>query len=504
MNRTERRKLRKKQRRLEKRLSRNNSPRDDGPVFKATNIRYEISEKTRAVRAGGVAAAHMVAKKTGLARAIDERLKLLKIHAPYHESDHVLNVAYMIMSGGKKLEDLELLREDEEYMDVIGARRIPDPTTSGDFTRRFTSSDVETLMDLVNERRAQLWKMQDREFRATAVIDADGTITPTEGEKKRGMGISYKGIWGYHPLIVSLANTREPLFIVNRSGNAQSHDDAACWIDKAVELTRGTFDDVLLRGDTAFSLTRNFDRWTDDGVRFVFGYDACPNLVQIAESLRDSAWQVLSRKARTIRTSPRRKRESTKEQIVRTNEYKNIKLCSEHVAEFSYRPTKCKRAYRMIVLRKNLSVEQGEVHLFDDIRYFFYVTNDETMEPEDVIGHANDRCDQENLIEQLKNGVNALRVPMYDLVSNWAYMVMASLAWTLKAWMAMLQPRARDRDDMLRMKFRKFLNTMMLIPCQVVRGARSVLMRVLSYTNRVRLLFATIEAARGLAPMGAT
>ena len=500
----DRRKLEKRRRRIAKRLDRKNMPKGDGPVFKTSDVKFEVSEKLTAVRSGGVAAAHVLAKKLGLVEAIDRALHLLKMHMPYHESDHVLNIAYVMMAGGSKLEDLELLREDEAYMDLVGAVRIPDPTTAGDFLRRFAPLDVIALMDAVNGIRVPLWKRQPRSFRRVGIVDSDGTLAPTEGEKKRGMGISHKGVWGYHPLIVSLANTKEPLFIVNRPGNAPSQDDAAQWIDRAVELTRAAFDEVLVRGDTAFSLTENFDRWTEDEVRFVFGYDACRNLVETADSLANSAWGPLVRKRRAVKTRGRDKRENTKDEIVRENGYTNIRLCSEHISEFAYRPTKCSREYRMIVVRKNLSVEKGEMQLFDDIRYFFYVTNDPRMTPEEVVRHANARCDQENLIEQLKNGVNALRVPVYDLVSNWAYMVIASMAWTLKAWMGLVQPRESDRDDLLKMKFKKFLNYVMLVPCQVVRGARRVMIRVLAYTDRVRLLFETISAARRLGRSGAT
>ena len=385
-------------------------------------------------------------------------------------------------------------------MNLLGAQRIPDPTTAGDFLRRFNRYWIEGLMDAVNDVRVKVWSLHPPEPGASAVIDVDGVVTPTTGEKKEGMALSYKGIWGYHPLIVSLANTKEPLYLVNRSGNVPSHTDSVYWIDKAVKVCRKVYSDVLLRGDTDFSLTANFDRWTESGVRFVFGFDANKTLVEIANSLPKSAFSPLVRRPKyDVVGEPRKKRENSKEKVVIENEYTNIRLVSEEIAEFAYQPTKCERSYRMVVVKKNLSVEEGEKVLFDKIRYFFYVANDQKMSAEEVVWQANERCgDQENLIDQLKNGVNALRVPVYDLDSNWAYMVIASLAWTLKAWFGLTLPRLVDREDVLHMEFKRFLKTVMLVPCQVIRAARRITLRVLAWTERVRLLFSSIGATARL------
>jgi hypothetical protein len=404
-------------------------------------------------------------------------------------------VAYNSLTGGTCLDDIELRRNDETYMDALGAERIPDPTTAGDFTRRFTEQDVLDLMEAVNSIRPKMWnKGLKASERKEAILDVDGTVAPTTGECKGGMGLSYKGVWGYHPLVLSLANTQEPLYLVNRSGNRPSHDCVVPWLDRAIELARQAFARVCLRGDTAFSLTRHFDRWTEDGVRFAFGKEASQNLVDIAEGLDRRRWRVLNRPERLSENAQSRQRPvNVKEQIVVEKGYKNITLEKEHVAEFSYQPSKCDRPYRVIVLRKKLLVEQGQMVLCDDVRYFFYITNIEEMSPAEVVSFCNNRCNQENLIEQLKNGLNALRMPVGSLASNWAYMVMSSLAWTLKAWFALLVRHAQRREELLKMEFRRFLNTIVRLPTQIIRGGHRILFRILGYNDWSRTFLETYD-----------
>ena len=394
MNQSTHQKLARRKRRIERRLAARCRHDSSRPVLAARNIRYEVADRAQAVGCGGIGAIHLLARHIGLIDAIDAEVRVLKRHLPYHESDHVLSLAYNILAGGTCIEDLELRRTDEVFLDAMGAQRIPDPTTAGDFCRRFeTETQVLTLMEAIHQTRLKVWKQQEPAFFTQAIVDADGTIAPTTGECKEGMNLSYDGQWGYHPLLISLANTKEPLYLLNRSANRPSHERA--------------------------------------------------------------------------------RPDNVKERVVREKGFKNFVLQWEDVAEFGHRPDKCEKAYRIIVLRKRISVEAGREKLFEEYRYFFYITNDRLGTPEQVVFLANDRCDQENLIAQMKNGVRAMRNPLDNLYSNWAYMICASLAWTLKSWCGLLLPIAPGRYEgrhreqkrkLVRMEFKGFLNALMRLP----------------------------------------
>jgi hypothetical protein len=502
-------KLARRKARIERRLRVRRWKNQPHPMLAGRNIRYELADRDRAIGCGGIGMIHLLARRVGLIEAIDTHVKLFKRHLPYHESDHVLSLAYNILSGGTCIEDLERRRTDEGYLDALGAQRIPDPTTAGDFCRRFENEQqILTLMETINETRLLVWKQQEAAFFQQAILDADGTITPTTGECKAGMNLSYDGQWGYHPLLISLANTKEPLYLVNRSGNRPSHERADEYLDKAIALCRRAgFKSILARGDTDFMQTWKLDEWDQAGdIRFIFGADARKPMITRAELLAEKDWTRLERPARyEVKTKERAKPDNVRERIVREKGFKNFVLQWEDIAEFEHRPDKCRKAYRIIALRKKISVEMGQDKLFDEYRYFFYITNDRSSTAEQIVFSANDRCDQENLIEQMKNGVRAMRNPLDNLYSNWAYMVAASLAWTFKAWCGLLLPIAPGRHEskhrekkrtLLRMEFKGFTNALIHLPCQIVRTGRRIIYRLLAWNPWAGTLIRLSEAMR--------
>jgi len=476
-----------------------------GPVLGRANIAYELAERTRGTAHGGIGLVTKLVRALGLAKEVDSSLQLLKLHKPYYESDHVLNIAYNALCGGQRLDDIELRRRDQVFLDGIGAASVPDPTTAGDFCRRFDEGAIMALQEAVNRSRLKVWAAQPPGFFAqTAKIDADASLVVTDGQCKEGMDISYKGTWGYSALVVDLANTKEPLYLRLSGANRPSHEGVVPLYDRAIcRCRKAGFTDILLRGDSDFSLTSEFERWDADGVRFVFGYDARANLVDKAAGVPEGLYHELVRRAeRELKTKPRTKPAKVKDAIVKERAYKAVHTIGEDVTEFGYQPGNCKKPYRVVALRKDLSVERGELVLFQEYRWFFYISNDREMTADEVVAEARGRCDQENLNAQLKGGVRALHAPVNTLNANWAYMTMAALAWSLKAWCALLLPVSprwqADHDEqrrrLLGMEFRTFLQAFIEIPCQVVKGARQVRWRVLAWNPWLGAFFRLLDA----------
>ena len=501
-----RKRLAVRKRRLQRRLDKDNYPDDlSQPMMRGSTPQYELSGRSAGTAYGGIGLIQQLVRDLGLAEAIDQRLHLFKVHLPYHESDHVLSQAYNALCGGTCLEDLELRRQDEAYLNLLGAERIPDPTTAGDFCRRFESQHLRALQHAFDEPRLKVWSQQPAEFFREARIEADGTFVKTDAECKQGVDINYKREWCYHPLVLTLANTGEVLRLINRSGSRPSHEGAPALFDECIALCRGAgFKKILLRGDTDFSQTKYLDGWHEQGdVRFVFGLDETAGKSFNADNLPNSAWKPLKRSPRyTIKTQPRAKPPRVKQQIVKQRQFKDIQLVDEEVAEMPYRPVACRTTYRLVIVRKNLRVydpQQGR--LFETYNYFFYITNDWESTPQQIVFSANDRCQQENVIAQL-GAARALHAPVDNLLSNEAYMLMTALAWNLKAWLALsleVKPGRKhteqqaQKSKLLSLEFRTFVNYLLRIPAQVVKTGRKIIVRLLAYNTWLPVFFRLSE-----------
>jgi hypothetical protein len=507
-----RRRIAARKRRLEKRLDKHNYPADlSRPVMREQNLDYELSGRGVGTAYGGIGLIQQLVRRLGLAKAIDARLHLFKVHLPYHESDHVLNLAYNALCSGTCLEDLELRRQDEAYLNLLGAERIPDPTTAGDFCRRFQRADLQALQEAFDAARLQAWREQPPEFFAEAVIEADGTVVETAAECKQGIDYSYKGVWGYHPLVLTLANSGEVLRLRNRSGNRPSHEGAQELFDECIAQCRQAgFQKILLRGDTDFSQTKYLDGWHAQGdVRFIFGLDVTAGRHVDADDLPYTAWKPLKRPPKyEVHTQPRARPARVKPEIVEQRQFKDIRLIDEEVAEMPYRPVACKNTYRLVIVRKNLRVsEPKQERLFDDYRYFLYITNDWQSTPAEIVFSANERCQQENILAQLA-ALRALHAPVDNLLSNEAYMLMTALAWNLKAWLALSLPehtpsptsaahkngqKPSAKQRLLGWEFRTFVNYFLRIPAQVIKTGRRVVVRLLAYNPWQPVFFRLIE-----------
>lgn len=265
-------KLARRKRRMEKRLPAARDGRfvrrmSGAPaVLNTAGWKYELADRAQAIVYGGVPLMPRVARASGLIDAMASTVPILQGRCPYYESDHALNLAMNALCEGTCLEHLERRRNDEAFLNAIEADSIPDPTTAGDFCRRFSGTSVRQLLDAIHRARLNVWRRQSKEFFDEALIGRDGTLTVTTGECQEGLDISDKGNWGDHPLVVSLANTGEVLSIVNRSGHRRSQEGAADEADRAIRLCREAgFQIIRLRGDTAFSQTELFENAASTG-----------------------------------------------------------------------------------------------------------------------------------------------------------------------------------------------------------------------------------------------
>jgi len=411
----------------------------------------------------------------GIAKDLNRELSLLASHRPFHESDHVLTHVYNLYAGGTCIEDIADLQTSEPVRRILGANRVPDPTTAGDFPRRFDTESLRSLDRVIDQAQEKVWKRRYGK-KERAIVDLDSCVRPVYGDQKEGTDFTYKGSFGYHPLMISLAGTLECLRLVNRSGNEASAAGSEDHLRELFPMLGRRFKQVIVRGDSAFAKQAIFDACKEAGQSFAIVSPQQQNFASLFEALPGEAWKPYrQRKKNEVSACKRRRRgRNRRQERVRARIKRDLQLEKQWIAEIPYRPDRSDRTYRLIARYQEIEeYEQG--YLFMLTRFRFILSNlPSSVSAEKVMDLTYQRCDQENLIEQLQNGVTAMRMPTGGLLSNAAFMTCARLAHNLKPWLAQL---ALPRETM-RWEWKRFRRAFVYCAARVVHTARQTHVRI--------------------------
>jgi hypothetical protein len=442
-----------------------------------------VADRSTVTPYGGLALASVFLRRFRVAQAIDERVHVLKLHLPYHESDHVIAQALNLYAGGTCIEDQAALQHDEGVLRMLGACRLPDPTTAGDFLRRFEErrnrGSLAELRAAIDTVQGEVWgKLAGKRKRKRdwAVVDLDGHTKTLYGVQKDGADFDHKGRWSYHILLASLAGTGECLAVRNRPGNVRSSEGAAELLGETLTRAKGRFAKVLVRADSDFDRRDVREACEAEGACFAFVAREATNRLSWAEAIPESAWQPFRTRAhrgQQVRRArpgfcPRRKKRNRRRRRARERGYTNLQLVRQWVAEIPWTPSGSTKSYRMI-LRRQLIEESDQEHLFDFYRYRYVVTNlPASWSVEEVIDATYQRCDQENVIEQMGNGIALWRMPVAEFEGNSAWLEIGRLAWNLGKWIAQLALPA----EVVRWEWKRYRKAFVYLAVEVIHRSR--------------------------------
>lgn len=464
-------------------------------------LQLEANESPKMTPYGGLALVLAFLKRFRVAERIDSEVSVLKQYQPYHESDHILAQALNLYIGGTCLEDLSNLQHGEALRRMVGACRIPDPTTAGDFLRRFDErtnpGSVEAVRRVIDEVQCAVWKATAKRTKrdkgrhssqkageALEAIDMDAHIKKVYGVQKEGADFSRDKRWSFKPLLISKAGTGECLAVRNRSGNVKDPTGAAEALDEVLRYARPHLGKhVVVRGDSAFDQQDIRKTCEQHNVYTAIVGRSNDDRMTTALLLSEEDWKPFRTRAARVaderRGSPgyrsRRKKPNLKRKRARERGYKDKRLITQWVAEVPCRPAGADKPYRMIIRRKLIEESQGQEILFHNYEYSFIITDvpESIASTEDAVDLTYERCDHENVIEQMGSGISCWRMPVREFDGNRAWLEIARLAWNLAKWIALLALP----DEVVRWEWKRFRHAFVYLAAEVVKRSRQTWVR---------------------------
>ena len=474
-------------------------PEIGGRVTRLPRTHVEVDERSEVTPYGGLAVATAFLRRFKVAECIDRNVKVFLVHLPYHESDHVLAQTLNLYVGGTCIEDVANLQHSEAVRRILGAPRIPDPTTAGDFLRRLHEKEHQLpgLRRAVDEVQVAVWR-RSRRGRGKredpwSIVDVDGHVKPLYGVQKEGADF-YKSTWCYQPLIVSLAGTGECLAIRNRPGNVRSSDGTATVLDEVLPVVRERGGRMLVRGDSDFDRSDVRAACDRAGAYFAFVGREFTDRPKLVETIAESAWKPFRTRAHRERVerrkhpsyASRRKKPNRRRRRARARGFTEKQLVKQWVTELAQTDADGK-PYRLVIRRQLIEHREGQRLLFDEYRYRYIVTSlPASVSTQDAVDLTYERCDQENVIEQLGSGLAAWRMPVAEFDGNSAWLEIARLAWNLGKWIALLALPT----EVVRWEWKRFRQAFVHVAAQVIRRSRQIVLRFSAAHRWYQLLVA--------------
>jgi hypothetical protein len=460
-----------------------------------TKVHVEVDDRPDVTNIGGLILPLAFLRRFKVAQKIDREVKVLKRHLPYHESDHTLSQALMLYAGGTCLEDMAMLQQDRALLKLLGAERTPDPTTAGDFLRRFDQPEHlaalrrvgdelqdEVWSELAGSRR---WKWSPRRRKqSVGVLHLDAKVKEVYGTQKEGADFSYKATWSLQVLVASL-DDGECVGVRLGSGAERSSDRAADLLRSVLPRLLRDHDDVVVLADSDFDRKDVREACEANGAYFAFVARDGENRENLANSVDD--WRPFRTRARRIREArrqatnhePRAKKKNRRRMRARQRGYTDLQLRRQWVAERPWCHRGENHVDRMVFRRQLIDEEAGPAgqrEMWERERFRYIITNlPPSWSSEDVIDVTYTRCDQENVIEQLGSGLAMWRLPVAEFHGNQAWLEIARLAWNLGKWIAKLALG----EDVSRWEWKRFRRAFVDIAGQVINCARRKILRIL-------------------------
>jgi len=388
----------------------------------------------------GLSLFYAMAEILKIPKSLDDHVQVKQRDSGYPESEHILALAANAFVGGDFLDDLEALREDDGIKMAIGRKEIPDPTTAGDFCRRFSRGHILQINKAFAEIEHEVYKK--RKDVSDLTIDVDAKVHEVYGKKKQGAAKAYNGVYSLQPMYAFADETDELLHVEVRSGNTHPGAKAVSYLRRLAKKIPSSVEKIYLRSDSAFYNREVVEFCEEKGWEFSITADQTAALLRAINTLAPDAW---------------------------CQDTEDAEIA---YGEFTYNPVKWKKGCRYLVRREREKEKQGQKALFEKYSYYVVVTNKEGEVKALMKTHAGrGRC--EKRIGQFTNEFLS-HLPLKEFMANWVYLLCAQLAYNLSLWIRdLVLPKGYRKKHIKRIR-----RTIGLIASKVISGGRQISLRI--------------------------